>query len=144
MSWKLNPFTGSYQYSNDRTSQESLSANRLEIDKIATGAVGYLQLVTLISPTNVSISNVDNRENATVFGMALNDAVDGEVVRILLFGHYDDALLAFGLNESLFQDKDGNLTTVATTIVGEHWSRVGRSYGDGSIFISPESPIEVQ
>lgn len=144
MSWKLNPFTGGYQYSSDESAEESLSANRLEINKIATGPVGYLQLVTLISTTNVSISGVDSRENATVFGLALNSAIDGEVVRILLFGHYDDPLLTFGLNESLFQDMNGDLTTVATTIVGENWARVGRSYGDGSVFISPESPVEVQ
>lgn len=143
MSWKLNPFTGKPQYV-ETSADESLSAKRLEIDKLATGSVAFLDLVTLVSTTHVETSNVDTKQNATVFGLALNAAIDGELVRVLLFGHFEDVSLTFALNESLFQDASGSLTSIATTIVGEYWSRVGRSYGPGSIFIDPEAPIEVR
>jgi len=143
VSWKLNPFTGKPQYV-ETSADESLSAKRLEIDKIATGSVDFLDLVTLISTTNVKTSSVDTKQNATVFGLALNSAINGAVVRVLLFGHLEDVSLSFALNESLFQNSLGKLTGTATTIVGEYWSRVGRSYGSGSIFIDPEPPIEVR
>lgn len=144
MTWKLNPFTGSYQYVETSTTEESLSANRLEIDKIASGSIGYLQLVTLIDNDTVEVAGVDSRQKATIFGLALNTASDGDLVRILLFGHYEDVSLNFSLHENLFQDMNGNLTTTASTIVGEYWTRIGRSYGNGAIFISPEPPVEVR
>lgn len=146
MSWRYNPFSGTVDFypEIDDTPEESLSAKRLEIDKIASGNISTLQLVSLITDDTVTPSGVATRDAATVFGMAITDAGDGELVRILLFGHYTNENISFGLNQSLFQDALGNLTTTATTIVGESWARVGRSYGGGSVFISPEAPVEVQ
>jgi hypothetical protein len=146
MGWKYNPFIGklvNYE-DQDEASEESLSAKRLEIDKVASLPILKHSLVTLTSETHVKTSGVSSLEDSTVFGMALNAANSGEIVRVLLFGHYSDPSLVFGTNESLFQNASGMLTTTATTIVGEFWARVGRSYGGGSIFISPEPPVGVE
>lgn len=119
-------------------------ANRIEVTRTVNGiAVTKYEPVSLVSATDVIPSNVDTRNNATVFGVALHDAAIGEDVRILIFGMITDPVFTYPLNDTLYNSALGPLALIATTIVGEFFCSVGKSNGAGSILVEPGKPTEV-
>ena len=142
MSFKFNPFTGTFDLVNEEAAG-SLSSERLEVDRVATGAIAIYDPVSLVSSTNVSTSGVSSDSSARVFGIALSAANNGETLTILMFGNIEDPAFTFALNKSLFQSLAGPISDQSTTIVGEFFCLVGRSNGTGSIFVNPGIPTEV-
>jgi len=122
---------------------KALKAKRLEITRVAAGAI------TKFAPVRLDVSNeawtagVSSEIEATVIGVALNDAAIGEDVLILLFGNLEDVTFTHALSILLFQSSVGPISENATTIVGEWFCIIGKSNGTGAIFINPEAPVEV-
>jgi len=142
MSYRLNPFTGKFDYFQAGGTADD--ANRIEVTRIVDGtAVSKYDPVSLISATDVIPTNVDTRNNATCFGVALHNAVIGEEVRILIFGMISDVVFTYPLNAPLYNSIAGALSLVPTTIVGEYFCQVGKSNGTGSILVEPGKPTEV-
>lgn len=121
----------------------ALKAERLEVSRIAVGAVLQFSPVRLVTKDSVEVANVDTLAKATVYGVALTTVANGESVSILLMGNLEDPSFAFGLNVGLFQSALGPISAQSTTIVGEFYCRIGKSNGAGSIFVQPEVPVEV-
>ena len=119
-------------------------ANRIEVTRLVNGSpVSKYDPVSLLTATEVITSNVDTKDKATVFGVALHDAGVGEEVRILIFGMISDPVFTFPLNIPLFQSALGPISSQATTIVGEFFCEIGKSNGVGSILVKPTLPVEV-
>ena len=118
-------------------------ANRLVVVRIADGAIALNDPVYLVTNDTVSTAGVSTRQEATVFGIALEAANDGDALRVLIFGNHADPSFTFTLNAPLFNSALGPISTQSTTIVGEFFCRIGKSNGPGSIFVSPEAPTEV-
>ena len=142
MSYKFNPLSGQLDYYEEGGSADD--ANRIEVTRKVDGvAVTKYDPVALITATEVIPSNVDTLNNATVFGLALEDAAIGQDVRILIFGIVSDSFFTFPLNDPLFNSVSGAISATATTIVGEFFCQIGKSNGLGSILVDPSKPTEV-
>lgn len=121
----------------------ALKAERLERTRVAAGAITKFDPVRLNLSNEVLTASVISEAEATVFGVALNDAALGEDCLVLLFGSLEDVSFAFDLSVGLFQSALGPISNQSTTIVGEWFCRIGKSNGTGAIFINPEAPVEV-
>jgi len=100
-------------------------------------------LIRLETSSTVSKATIDSYTNAKVIGIALNDGVMGEKIRILLFGVAEDASFTFAINEPLFLQSDSTIGLTAPIASGEFITEVGQSLGTGSIFINVSNPIEI-
>ena len=142
MSYVFNPFTGSFESASAGQSSSTVS-ERLEVIRTANENILKYQPVSLINSVEVVISDVSSNSLSSVYGIALNDALATNPVTILLFGNLDDPLFNFPINTLLFQSSAGLITDQSTTIVGEFFCSIGKSGGNGSIFIDIGVPTEV-
>jgi len=119
-------------------------ANRIEVTRVVIGGnVSKYDPVSLVTATEVTTSDVDTKDRATVFGVALHSAIVGENVRILIFGIITDVIFTYPLNATLYNSSQGPISTIATTIVNEYFCGVGKSNGAGSILVEPTLPTKV-
>jgi len=75
---------------------------KLELTLVATSAISKFNLVKMDSNTHCSKSTPVSLQNASVIGIALNDATTGNSVTVLMFGILEDASFNFALNVMLF------------------------------------------
>lgn len=142
MSYRLNPFTGKFDYFQDGGTADD--ANRIEVTRVVNGSsIAKYDPVALVTATDVTTASVLTKDLATVFGLALHAADPGEDVRILIFGMVSDAVFTYPLNDVLYNSLAGPISLVATTIVGEFFTPIGKSNGAGSILVDPGKPTEV-
>ena len=140
MGYKWNPFTGTLDYVADAaiTVEDALSAKTLILEKIASENVSALKALYLDTNTTCRhASNVSEIEG-TVIGIALNSAIIGGNVRILVFGLLDDPFFNFTLNDRIFLGTNGELINyqpVSGVLTG-----IGYGLGSGSIQISIDKP----
>ena len=117
----------------------ALSAERLQTSRVCDETIEIMDLVTATSGTNVALGQSNVELKATVLGIALTRGDIGDSIDILLFGNYEDASLAFILNDPIFLGLNGAIEQLPP-IVG--WqTEVGSSNGSGSIFLSIKEPI---
>lgn len=143
MSLTYNPITGQFNNSSSGSTVVE-STKRLQVVKTANEDLVIGDSVKMDDANSCSKSGVDTRENASVVGLCVSDALSGEDVTILLLGLIDNPVfLSIPFGVSVFQNNSGGVTINATTIVGEFWTRIGKSYGNGVILVGPEEPVEV-
>ena len=142
MPYRLNPFTGKFDYFQDGGTADD--ANRIEVTRVVNGlAISKYDPVSLVTATEVVTADVDTKDRATIFGLALHAASPGEDIRILIFGMISDPVFTYPLNDVLYNSSAGPISLVATTIVGEFFTPIGKSNGAGSILVDPGKPTEV-
>lgn len=145
MSLKFNPITGEFnQVANITAAENVISSQKLQIEKIASIDIPVGCLIKMDDKDNCSPAGVSNEASASVVGICTDSVLAGELTTILLLGVFEDAsLVSIPFGASLFQDNQGNITQNATSIVGEFYTRVGKSFGNGIVLIKPEEPVEV-
>lgn len=95
----------------------------------------------IVCPTGVTTvklaHNNTDANDAFAVGMALEDALAGEQVNILIMGIINDPIFqAFPLNSTVFLDTDGATTDVKPLAPSASSSTIiGRSLGNGEVFI---------
>ena len=119
------------------------SAAKLIIERTAAESIVTWDLIRLETSSSVSKATIDSYTNSKVIGIALNDGIIGEKIRILLFGVAEDVGFTFAINEPLFLQSDSSVGLTAPAASGEFITEVGQSLGSGSIFINVSNPIEI-
>jgi hypothetical protein len=120
------------------------ASKRLEIVKVANEDLLIGDIVKMDNNLSCSKSGVDTRGNASVVGVCVTSANSGSTVTIQIMGIFENSVYAsIPYGKAIYQTNDGKLTVNATSIVGEFYTRVGKSYGNGVILIKPEEPVEV-
>lgn len=142
MPYKFNPFTSNFDLVQDGGTADD--ADRIEVTRqVNGGSIAKYEPVALVTANEVATADVDTKDHATVFGLALHAANTGEDIRILIFGMISDPVFTFALNVPLFQSSTGAISATATTVVGEFFCKIGKSNGTGSILVAPQLPTEV-
>jgi len=118
-------------------------AVKLQLSLTASSTISKLDVIKLDSNTHCSRADFSSYANATSIGIALNQAVAGNKVDILLFGVLDDPGLNFPLNDLLFLSSSSTITNIATSVSGQFHVEVGKSLGAGSMFVSFTTPQEI-
>jgi hypothetical protein len=118
----------------------ALSAGSLSITRIASEAILKGDAVCAIDANTVGVANSNTTlQRAMCLGVALNDAVAGATVDILIMGVFTDSSLSiFTVNKLLMLDHNGGISdqkpmTGFRTIVG-------RSLGGNQILVNVQVP----
>lgn len=122
----------------DTTSTDS---QKLVTTFISNGDISAMKPVRAIDLSNVIIANDNTYLESRVIGITTHAALDGEPIKVQLFGKLDDASFNFPLNEPLFVNEFGNITDIFS--LDDFHSKIGYSLGNGSIFVQPAEPIEL-
>lgn len=124
-------------------SSDAVNATRLKITRIAQEAILAQDVVKAFSATHVELATADaTREDATIIGIADNDANIGESVNVVLLGVVTNAAFTiFNVNDPLFLDVDGGITNIKRSS-GFH-TIVGKSVGGTDILFQPSNPITI-
>lgn len=118
--------------------QESVA--KLGIVKIASENINQFDMVRLVSSTHIAKGTSSNSTGAKISGIAMNSAIAGNQVTVVMFGIIEDASFTFPLLSKLFLQSDGTLGLVAPSLSGEYVVASGESLGTGAIFIKIEEP----
>jgi len=118
-------------------------ATKLVLEKTASETINIGELVRLDSSTTSSKATIDTYENSKVVGIALDDVLIGETLRILVSGIHEDAGYGFAVNQPLFLQSDSSIGINAPTTTGEFVVRIGESLGTGAIFLRVDEPMEI-
>tara|TARA_R110002153_G_scaffold136399_2_gene286298 strand:+ start:2219 stop:2704 length:486 start_codon:yes stop_codon:yes gene_type:complete len=78
-------------------------------------------------------------DQATIIGISITGATDGNRVKYQIDGRLEDSSFAFPLNDPLYLGLDGNITNIPP--ISGHRTRLGTSLGIGTIQIEIEEPI---
>ena len=142
MGYTINPFTGLFESKSEATAIND-SATKLKITRLASEEIFTDDVVKAFSSTHCAVSNANtNADNATVLGIAENDAAIGEDVDIVLLGVISSTSFSvFSLNDPLFLDLDGTITNTKRTS-GYHVV-IGDSLGGNDIMFRPEKPVTI-
>lgn len=119
-------------------------ATKLVVDRTAQLVVSEGELVRAIGTSKVQPADANTTaSDATVLGLALNDALVGENVSVLVLGIVSDpSYSVFPINSQLFLDLDGAITDDRPTQPSRKFlTEVGKSLGNGEILISIEPPV---
>jgi hypothetical protein len=118
---------------------------RLTTTRIATTAISALRILKFDSGTHVSYATNDSTYgDSFAIGIALNSAIIGGTVEILLFGALNDPFFSYPVNENLYLDSNGGITNIAPSLPSASFLvKIGSSMGAGSIFIKMEQPISL-
>ena len=119
----------------------STDAQKLITTFIASGDISALKPVRAVDLNTVILANDGSYTESRVIGVTTTSALDGEPIKVQLFGKLDDVSFTFPLNEPLFVDEFGNITDVFS--LDDFHSKIGYSLGNGSIFVQPAEPIEL-
>ena len=143
MSYKFNPLTGNFDYYSSSTSGDAYAAQVLKISRIASEDILEGEMLKADSPTHCSLATSDtNAQDAMAIGIALNNALTGETVDILLLGVAENtSFTIFSLNSPLYLDINGGITD--TKKLSGYHVPIGKSLGGNQIFISIESPTVI-
>jgi len=143
MAYTINPFTGLFESKSEASIIASDSALNIKITRTASEEIFTDDVLKAFSSTHCAVSNANTTsDNATVLGIAQNDAAIGESVEIILFGVITStAFSVFGLNNPLFLNTDGTITNVKRA-TGYHVV-IGDSLGGNDIMFRPEKPITI-
>lgn len=87
--------------------------------------------------------SVDTYENATAIAIASASGSAGSEVLGIYIGKLELSTSTFTSSQPLFLAADGSITDVATTIIGEYITRLGKGLYSGSIYVQCEEPVEV-
>lgn len=148
MSWKYNPLTLKLERISTAIVNydgETVDASlKVEIEKTANEDLIIGDVVKMDSDTHCSKTNITSNEAASAIGICTSNALTGNIVKIQIAGVFvNSRYSSIPYNSPVFQDALGDLTINATSIIGEFWCRVGKSFGNGAILIRPEEPVEV-
>lgn len=121
------------------SSSTALSAEMLTKTYNAANVIYSGELVMAIDPTTVDLATCTSTvKEATVLGVAMNDAILGGTVTVALFGAVNNAAYSiFTANEPLFLGIDGAITN--TRPVGptaKFLTQIGKALGNNVIFIN--------
>jgi hypothetical protein len=141
MAYKWNPFTGTLDFNDSITADNS---TYLVIQRIASESIIRTDVVAYNNMGEIKLANNNTTvDDAFVVGMALNNGNIGDLIDVLVMGIINDPIFnVFPLNSTIFLDTIGATTDVkpvppsasSTTVVG-------RSYGNGEVFINPLRPV---
>jgi hypothetical protein len=120
---------------------EALSASVLSDRFIATHPISALKIVRPDSSTHISYATNDGQfSEAQAFGITLNGSVAGGEVNVLFFGKIEDAFFNFPINENIFLNANGEIG-LSAGVAGEYNVQIGKSLGNGAMFIDIKEPI---
>ena len=139
MSWKFNPFTGNLDYFEETEIVDS--AKRLSDTRICDENISALKLVRAVNDTDIVLANKTDYIESKVLGIALQTGVTGNEIEVLLFGKVEDSFFTFPLNQPLFLDLNGAITSTPPTT--DFSVNIGHSLGLGAIFIDIKEQIEL-
>lgn len=139
MSYKFNPLTGQLDYFEETEGTDS--AKFLLDTRICAEVISALRLVTAINDTEIVLANKDNYTESKVLGISLQAGNIGNEIEVLLFGKVEDSSFNFPLNEPLFLDLNGVITSTPPT--SDFSVNIGHSLGLGAIFIDVKEAIEL-
>lgn len=139
MSYKFNPLTGQLDYFEESETTES--AKRLSDTRVCSEPISALRLVRALNDSDISLANKTDYTQSKVLGIALQSGSIGEEIEVLLFGKIEDSFFSFPLNEPLFLDLNGLITS--TPPVSGFSTNIGHSLGLGAIFIDIKEQIEL-
>jgi hypothetical protein len=108
---------------------------------VYNAAISALQVVRADGDNAVNIANNDTYENASVVGIAYDTGGPAFNGRVVSHGRIQDASFTFGDNVTLYLGASGSITATAPTTGA--LCRIGKSLGNGSIFINIDDPIEL-
>jgi len=141
MAYRWNPFTGSFDFTDAMTAD---SSTYLIIQRVAAEPIVRTDVLAYNNIGQVKLANNNTTpDDAFVVGMALNSVNTGEIVDVLIMGIINDpAFNVFPLNSTIFLDTSGATTdTKPTSPAASSTTVVGRSYGNGEVFINPLRPV---
>jgi len=115
------------------------SAVKLSFSKIADNTISALQIVRLTSDTNIDLADKSVLGTALAAGIAINGGTVGSTIVVVAAGIVEDASFTYTLNDILFLNTSGAITTVAPTTGFS--TVIGKSLGTGAIYINIEQPI---
>lgn len=119
-------------------------AVKVTITRKATGTILTGDSVSPTSVNHVGIGDSNTtKSDATILGIALNDATAEEDVEVLVFGvDTDPAFSVFSVNDILFQDEAGGITNIRPSAPSRKYlTIVGKSLGGDDIFINVQPPV---
>jgi hypothetical protein len=120
-----------------------VSASSLQLTKIAQMTIVQGDAVRAFSDTHVVQASQDSTlEAASVLGVAMNSAIAGQPVTLLVLGIYTLPLFnIFPVNSPLFLDVNGGLSDDRPTTGFK--TTVGKSLGNGSIMVQIGEPTQL-
>jgi len=119
------------------------SSTYLVVRRLAKEHILRTECVTIFSDTEVKLAqNNTTSLDAVVLGMAVNDALPGEYVNIIVMGILkDSAFSVFGLRSNIFMDQDGSITDIRPVPpLANSYTIIGTYIGNNEIFINPVKP----
>jgi hypothetical protein len=123
------------------------AATSLVVSRIAEGDILKGDVVRA-SDTLGKVQVADSNtliEDATVMGLATNDALDGETVEVIVLGVITDAIFnVFPVNAALFLDLGGAITDDRPIGPGRKFlTYIGKSLGGGDVLVTVNPPITI-
>lgn len=122
-------------------SSTAQKAATLVIDRLAHEDILRGDVLYAVAESKVAIASYNDvdPDKAFVLGVALNDALPGEPVEVLLAGVISDALFGgFSVQDKLFLEEDGAITNVKTST---RVAVIGKALGNNEILIDIEPLI---
>ena len=114
--------------------------SKFSLTRTAQENIAKFDLVTLFDETRVKKAGIDSYLDAVVAGVAINSANIGQDVEFIIFGVIEDPSFSFPIKEPLFLNSTGNITNTPHSTSGKFLSKIGKSYGNGAIFIELNDP----
>jgi len=121
-------------------------ATKVAVERIAHGDILSGDLVRAFSPNYVTLADpTTDADSANVLGVAITDALDGNTVKILVFGIVTNPIFnVFAVNDILFLDDLGAITNVKPTLPSSKYqTSIGKSLGGTEIFVNIMPPIKL-
>ena len=144
MPFKYNPFTGTLDYNPPKSTMNS--ATSLQVTRTALEEIFSGECVMSSSASEVRLATNDQTvDKALVLGIAVNHALPGENVTVVIMGVINNSnYSAFTLNSPLFLDSNGGITDVRPVLpTSKYLLQVAKSLGSNSIFIQIETPTQL-
>lgn len=137
MSFKFNPFTGTFDIdNNDGGAGPGPSTNFLELTIPAGETISALKLVYEDSGQLFYASNLlDHRP----IGVSLSAGNIGENITVITFGEIDDPSFLFASNETLFLNGIGTISSSPPS--AGNLIEIGYGLGSGRIFLNIKQQI---
>lgn len=120
---------------------QSDSAKRLEVIKIAGESFSALKLVRLVDSESVLLADKAIYDNSIVLGVSLNAASIGNDVTVLVYGILEDPFFNFSPNELLFLGDNGEITNI-NSLSGNR-TIIGHGLGAGAIMVKIQETIQL-
>jgi hypothetical protein len=141
VAFRWNPISGAFDYTNAMTAD---SSTYLIINRIASENILKTEVLSYTPIGQMKLANNNTTaDDAFVVGVAMNNALAGQSVDVLLMGIINDPIFnVFPLNATIYLDINGGSTDIKPTLPGaSSWTIVGRSYGNGEVFVNPSRPV---